>query len=158
MKAVNVIRKIANAIIVILFSVLSTLVMIQVVCRLCHISQTWIDEVSKLVFIWLVYIGGSVTVSRGMNITFDLILDSVKGKKFTVLFTFVNICCVVFLAAMLVLGTQNAWVNRGQSSAMTGVNMGLMNMAIPIGCLLMIGSQIEYYIRILKERKEGTAQ
>lgn len=154
MKIVNGIRKVADSIIVVLFAALATLVLVQVVCRIFHIGQTWIDEVSKFIFIWLVYLGGSVTVRRGMNITFDLILDGVKGKKFKVLFTFVNICCLAFLAAMMVLGSQNAWMNRVQKSSMTGVNMGLMNLAIPVGCILMIGAQIEYYIRTMKARKE----
>ena len=132
--------------------------LIQVFTRTFHMSQTWIDEISKFVFVWLTYLGGSVTVSRGMNITFDLILESVKGKTFKILFTLVNICTLIFLVAMLVLGSQNAWANRVQTSTMTNVNMGLMNLAIPIGCVLMIGAQIEYYFRTLKEREEEDAK
>lgn len=158
MKAVKLIRKVADALIVVLFAALVVLVLIQVFTRTFHMSQTWIDEISKFVFVWLTYLGGSVTVSRGMNITFDLILESVKGKTFKILFTLVNICTLIFLVAMLVLGSQNAWANRVQTSTMTNVNMGLMNLAIPIGCVLMIGAQIEYYFRTLKEREEGEAK
>lgn len=158
MKAVKLIRKVADALIVVLFAALVVLVLIQVFTRTFHMSQTWIDEISKFVFVWLTYLGGSVTVSRGMNITFDLILESVKGKTFKILFTLVNICTLIFLVAMLVLGSQNAWANRVQTSTMTNVNMGLMNLAIPIGCVLMIGAQIEYYFRTLKEREEEEAK
>ena len=158
MKAVKLIRRVADALIVVLFAALVMLVLIQVFTRTFHMSQTWIDEISKFVFVWLTYLGGSVTVSRGMNITFDLILESVKGKTFKILFTLVNICTLIFLVAMLVLGSQNAWANRVQTSTMTNVNMGLMNLAIPIGCVLMIGAQIEYYFRTLKEREEEDAK
>ena len=158
MKAVKLIRRVADALIVVLFAALVVLVLIQVFTRTFHMSQTWIDEISKFVFVWLTYLGGSVTVSRGMNITFDLILESVKGKTFKILFTLVNICTLIFLVAMLVLGSQNAWTNRVQTSTMTNVNMGLMNLAIPIGCVLMIGAQIEYYFRTLKEREEEDAK
>ena len=158
MKAVKLIRRVADALIVVLFAALVVLVLIQVFTRTFHMSQTWIDEISKFVFVWLTYLGGSVTVSRGMNITFDLILESVKGKTFKILFTLVNIGTLIFLVAMLVLGSQNAWANRVQTSTMTNVNMGLMNLAIPIGCVLMIGAQIEYYFRTLKEREEEDAK
>ena len=158
MKAVKLIRRVADALIVVLFAALVVLVLIQVFTRTFHMSQTWIDEISKFVFVWLTYLGGSVTVSRGMNITFDLILESVKGKTFKILFTLVNICTLIFLVAMLVLGSQNACANRVQTSTMTNVNMGLMNLAIPIGCVLMIGAQIEYYFRTLKEREEEDAK
>lgn len=156
MKAVKLIRKAADAMIVALFAALVALVLVQVFTRTFHMSQTWIDEISKFVFVWLTYLGGSVTVSRGMNITFDLILESVKGRAFRILFTLVNLCTLAFLAAMLILGSQNAWANRVQTSTMTNLNMGLMNLAIPVGCVLMIGAQIEYYFRTLKER-EGEA-
>ena len=86
MKAYDVIQKIIHTIVFILFAFLTTIVLIQIICRLFHISQTWIDEISKFTFVWLTYIGGCITVSRGMNITFDLILEGAKGKKFTVLY------------------------------------------------------------------------
>ena len=154
MKALEILRKITDAIVAILFAVLVTLVLIQVFTRMFHMSQTWIDEISKFVFVWVTYLGGAITVRKGANITFDLVLEGVHGKTYKILFTFVNIVCVIFLAAMAVLGSQAAWAKRVQLSTMTRVNMGLMNMAIPIGCVLMIIAQVEYYFSTLKKKKE----
>ncbi len=158
MKAYDVIQKIIHTIVFILFAFLTTIVLIQIICRLFHISQTWIDEISKFTFVWLTYIGGCITVSRGMNITFDLILEGAKGKKFTVLFTAVNIICLIFSVTVVVLTTQSAWLNRIQKSPMTGLNMGLVNAAIPIGFFLMIFGQVGYWRRRLKERPEEEAR
>ena len=154
MKALKILRKATDAIVAVLFSVLVALVLIQVFTRALHIPQTWIDEISKFVFVWVTYLGGAITVRKGANITFDLLLEGTKGKSYKILFTFVNIVCIIFLAAMAVLGSQAAWANRVQLSTMTRVNMGLMNMAIPIGCVLMIIAQIEYYFRTLKEKEK----
>ena len=154
MKALEVLRKITDALVALLFAVLVVLVLIQVFTRMLHMSQTWIDEISKFVFVWVTYLGGAITVRKGANITFDLILEGVHGTTYKVLFTFVNIVCIIFLAAMAVLGTQAAWANRVQLSTMTRVNMGLMNAAIPIGCVLMIIAQIEYYFSTMKTKKE----
>lgn len=154
MKVLEILRKITNAIVAVLFAALVTLVLIQVFTRMFHMSQTWIDEISKFVFVWVTYLGGAITVRKGANITFDLVLEGVHGKTYKILFTFVNIVCVIFLAAMAVLGSQAAWANRVQLSTMTRVNMGLMNMAIPIGCVLMIIAQVEYYFSTLKKKKE----
>lgn len=154
MKALTVLRKITDAIVGILFAVLVVLVLVQVTTRFLNMSQTWIDETSKFVFVWLTYLGGAITVRKGANITFDLILDGVKGKTYKALFTFVNLVCIVFLVAMAILGSQAAWANRVQMSTMTRVNMGLMNMAIPIGCVLMVIAQIEYYFSTLKKKEE----
>ena len=157
MKALGILRKITEAIVALLFGVLVALVLIQVFTRMIHMSQTWIDEISKFLFVWVTYLGGAITVRKGANITFDLVLEGVHGKTYKILFTFVNIVCVIFLAAMAVLGTQAAWANRVQLSTMTRVNMGLMNAAIPIGCVLMIIAQIEYYFSTLKNKEEEEA-
>lgn len=154
MKALTILRKVTDAIVAILFVVLVTLVLIQVFTRMLHMSQTWIDEISKFVFVWVTYLGGAITVRKGANVTFDLVLEGVQGKTYKILFTFVNIVCIVFMAAMAVLGSQAAWANRVQLSTMTRVNMGLMNMAIPVGFVLMIIAQIEYYFSTMKKKKK----
>ena len=157
MKALEILRKVTDAIVAALFAVLVVLVLVQVFTRFFHMSQTWIDEISKFVFVWVTYLGGAITVRKGANITFDLVLEGVHGKTYKILFTFVNIVCIVFLVAMAVLGAQAAWANRVQLSTMTRVNMGLMNCAIPVGCVLMVISQIEYYFRTLKKKEEEEA-
>ena len=154
MKALAILHRITDLIVGILFALLVVLVLLQVATRFLNIPQTWIDEVSKFVFVWVTYLGGAITVRKGASITFDLVLDSVKGKAYDVLFTIVNVICIIFLAAITVLGTQAAWSNRVQLSTMTRVNMGLMNLAIPIGCVLMIIAQVEYYFTSMKKRKE----
>ena len=59
------------------------------------------------------------------------------------------------MAAMLVFGTMTAINNMGQYSAMTATNVGLMNLAIPIGCVFMMICQVEYYFNHLHDRDEG---
>ena len=153
MKVYEIIKKAIHCIVFVLFAFLCTIVLIQIICRMLHISQTWIDEISKFTFVWLTYLGGCITVSRGMNITFDLVLEGAKGKKFTVLFIIVNVICLIFTATVMVLTTQSAWLNRIQKSPMTGLNLGLVNAAIPIGFFFMIFSQISYCRRRLAGRQ-----
>lgn len=152
MKVLTALRKATDAIVALLFSVLVVLVLIQVITRTLHMSQTWIDEISKFVFVWLTYLGGAITVRKGANVCFDLILEGTKGKAYKVLFLLVNIVAIVFMAAVCILGTQQAWANRVQFSTMTRTNMGLMNAAIPVGFALMIIAQIEYYFTHVKEK------
>ena len=152
MKMYDKITKVIHWFVFLLFAFLTTIVLLQILCRMLHIPQTWIDEISKFTFVWLTYIGGCITVSHGMNITFDLVLEGAKGKKFTVLFSVVNIICLIFIATVVILTVQSSWLNRIQKSPMTGLNMGLVNSAIPIGFCLMIFGQLSYWRRRLKER------
>ena len=152
MKVLTALRKATDAIVAALFAVLVVLVLIQVITRSLHMSQTWIDEISKFVFVWLAYLGGAITVRKGANVCFDLVLEGTKGKAYKVLFLLVNVVAIAFMAAVCVLGTQQAWANRVQFSTMTRTNMGLMNAAIPVGFALMIIAQVEYYFTHVKEK------
>lgn len=158
MKVLTILRKVTDAIVAVLFAVLVTLVLMQVLTRSLHMSQTWIDEISKFLFVWVTYLGGAITVRKGANVCFDLILEGCKGKSYKVLFTLVNIVAVIFMAAVCFLGTQQAWANRVQWSTMTRMNMGAMNAAIPIGFALMIIAQIEYYFTHVKAKENEEAE
>ena len=119
-----------------------------------HISKPWIDEMTRFIFVWLTYIGGAITVRYGMNISFDLVLDACKGRLWQVAFTSMNLLSMVFLAALAYLGIQNCISNSIQLSTVMKWNMGLVNLAIPVGGVLMLLSQMEYFITQLREHKK----
>lgn len=156
MKVLNTLKKVTNAIVVAFFISLIVLVFVQVIFRFAfHNSQPWIDELSRFLFVWIVYLGGTIAIRKGINITFDLLIDALEGKAWQILFTIVNIICIVFLALVVVLGFNISYINRIQLSSLLGLNMGLVMLAIPIGGILMIIAQIEYYFETRRKRKEG---
>lgn len=147
----NVTRKLTNVLVSALFAMLVIVVFIQVLCRVAGISFPYADEISRYTFVWLIYLGGTITIRNGMNITFDVILDALPKPIWKVVFTIVNLISCSFLAMAVVLGANLAWVNRVQSSSVVKLNMGFVMLAIPIGALLMFFEQISYYLRKMKE-------
>lgn len=155
MKVFQLLKKVTNGLVVTFFISLILLVFFQVIFRyVFHNSQPWIDELSRYLFVWIVYLGGTITIRRGFNITFDLLIDCLKGRLWGVMFTLVNLICVAFLSLIVVLGFNISYINKVQISSLMGINMGIVTLAIPIGGILMIISQIEYYHTTLKKRKE----
>lgn len=149
------VRKTVDAFVTILFILLVIIVFIQVLFR--YVFQNalpWADEASRYCFIWLIYIGGSITVRKGMNITFDILLDSLPEKIWKIVFLVVNLCCMVFLTVVIYLGAILCRTNLVQSSSILHLNMGLVMLAIPIGAVLMLVEQIFYCIGKLKEGKD----
>ncbi len=156
MKGMQLIKKVTDGLVVTFFISLILLVFAQVIFRFVfHNSQPWIDELSRFLFVWIIYLGGTITIRKGINITFDLLIDSLTSKTWMVVFTIVNILCIFFLLLIVVLGFNISFINRVQASSLLGLNMGIVTLAIPIGGILMIVSQIEYYLTTLKKRKEG---
>lgn len=154
-KLFNGIRKAVDSFVTLLFVVLVCIVFIQVLFR--YVFQNalpWADEASRYCFIWLIYIGGSITVRKGMNITFDILLDSLPEKIWKIAFLIVNLCCAVFLAVVFYLGIILCQTNLVQSSSILHLNMGMVMLAIPIGSVLMFAEQIFYGISKWKEGKD----
>ncbi|MCI9002242.1 MAG: TRAP transporter small permease subunit [Oscillibacter sp.] len=147
----NLARKITNVLVTFLFSMLVVIVFVQVVCRVIKVSFPYADELSRYTFVWLIYLGGTITIRNGMNITFDVILDALPKNAWKIVFTIVNVISCAFLAMAVVLGANLAWVNRVQVSSVVKLNMGAVMLAIPLGGLLMFCEQISYYLRKMKE-------
>ena len=66
----NVTRKLTDVLVTALFIMLVVVVFIQVLCRVMGISFPYADEMSRYTFVWLIYLGGTITIRKGMNITF----------------------------------------------------------------------------------------
>ena len=100
-KILDVTRKITNIIVTFLFMVVVAVVFAQVVARyVAGSSIRWADELARFAFVWLVYLGGSITIREGRNVCFDLLLEACKGKTWKVMFTVVCAASAVFLICM----------------------------------------------------------
>lgn len=147
----NATRKLTNVLVTALFTMLVIVVFIQVIFRAVGFSFPYADELSRYTFVWLIYLGGTITIRNGMNITFDVILDALPRPAWRVVFTLVNLISCTFLSMAVVLGSNLAWVNRVQSSSVMKLNMGVVMLAIPLGGLLMFFEQISFYLRKMRE-------
>lgn len=147
----NVTRKLTNILVTALFALLVVIVFVQVVCRVAGVSFPYADELSRYTFVWLIYLGGTITIRSGINITFDVILDALPRPAWKVVFTIVTLVSCAFLVMAVVLGVNLAWVNRVQVSSVVKLNMGMVMLAIPVGSLLMFFEQISVYIKKMKE-------
>jgi len=154
MKFFNIASKAINALIITCFLGVVALVCMQVFFRyiLGH-SLSWAEEMARFLFVWLIYTGGIIAVRRGMNITFDVLLESLPYKYWVGAFTLVNVICVGFLSIVVILGFNLASINMTQYSSSMRIPMGFAYLAIPVGSIGMIVSQIQWYLETIKKRR-----
>ena len=153
--AIKVIRTITNTVVVILFAIVVLVVSAQVFSRfVIHLSIRWADELSRFAFVWLIYIGGAVTIRDGRNVCFDLFLDSLKGKKWKVMFTLVTAVSLLFLILMTYFGVLVCKVEMTETSPIMHWPMHIVTLAIPLGGLLMMLEEICYWIEHKNDRDE----
>lgn len=154
-KILNIARQITNMIVTFLFMVVVAVVFAQVVARyVAGSSIRWADELARFAFVWLVYLGGSVTIREGRNVCFDLLLEACKGKTRKAMFTFVCAASAVFLLCMTYLGILVCQTQAAESSPIMHWPMAAVCAAIPIGGVLMFFEQVSFYLVHLNEPRE----
>lgn len=148
------IRKLTNFIVVFLFAVVVVVVFSQVIARyVAGSSIRWADELARFAFVWLVYLGGTITIRDGRNVCFDLILESCQGRVWKAMFTFVNIVSAVFLIFMTYLGVLVSQTQISESSPILHWPMAVITIAIPLGGVLMFFEQVSYYIEHINDKE-----
>lgn len=153
--AIKVIRTITNTVVVILFAIVVVVVSAQVFSRfVVHLPISWADEMSRFAFVWLIYVGGAVTIRDGRNVCFDLFLDSLKGKKWKVMFTLVTLVSLLFLILMTYFGILVCKVEMSETSPIMHWPMHIVTLAIPLGGVLMMLEEICYWFEHKNDRDE----
>ncbi|MEA4934311.1 MAG: TRAP transporter small permease [Lawsonibacter sp.] len=154
-RAIKTIRTITNCVVIFLFAAVVVVVSAQVFSRfVINLSIRWADELSRFAFVWLIYIGGAVTIRDGRNVCFDLILDSCKGKSWKIMFTIVTTISLLFLTLMTAFGILVCKVEMTEASPIMRWPMAVVCAAIPIGGVLMILEQVCYYLEHKNDRDD----
>jgi TRAP-type C4-dicarboxylate transport system permease small subunit len=96
-----------------LFAVTLALVNFQILCRfVLSISVPWTEEVSRLIFIWLAYLGAAIGCREGTLIVIDTVPEFLGGRARRVLDPLVRIvsfAVVVFLFAASIPLVRSVW-------------------------------------------------
>jgi TRAP-type transport system small permease protein len=155
-KTLSLVKKIIGMLVVAIFSLLIVVVSLQVVSRIFSISMPWTEEMAKFLFIWVSLIGGYFTIHKGVNITFDLLIEYIPTKIWPAVFTFINLVSILFLAIVGYLGYTLSLLNMNNLSPVMGIPYGYVYLALPIGALVMILAQIETYVKGIRAKEERT--
>lgn len=93
----------------------------------------WAEEVARYAFVWLVFLGSASAFRDRLHLGIDFVPEMMGYRSRIILDTLV---CVVVLGLMVVLsyyGYQLTLRTMTQISPSTGIIMGYIYMAIPIG-------------------------
>ncbi len=83
------------------------LALLQVFCRtVLGVGVPWTEEINRLFFVYLVYLGAAVSVIKGEMIAVDTVLQALKGTLGAVVEKIILVFNVLFSAIMLLSGIQ----------------------------------------------------
>lgn len=113
-------------------------IIVQIITRYLKIAVIWTEEVANYSFVWAIFMGAAVMVSRREHFSFDFLTRRFKGKKKASLFLFNDTVIMLFsvtifyygLQAMMAFWSYN-WVS------LPFLKMGFVWISIPIMGLTM---------------------
>ncbi|WP_265516825.1 TRAP transporter small permease [Nitratireductor luteus] len=101
------------------------------------VSFGWIEEVSRYLMIWIVFIGAGLAMREGMHVAVTIFVDLTTRIKPAL--TWAAFALVfAFFAALAWYGTEYAQFASRQRSAMLHLPMSMIYLAVPIGSCLAI--------------------
>jgi TRAP-type transport system small permease protein len=123
----------------ILLGVMAVTVFIGVVFRYAlHIPLSFPEELAKLLFTWVVFLGAALASAKKEHIVIETIVGLFPDRVRAVLGLAIRLLTIVFLSVVAVVGTQYLFSLRGDTSAAMEIPMVWWGLPIPISALLII--------------------
>lgn len=131
------------------FLIVLVVILVQIFFRfVLKIGVPWTEEISRLFFIYLIFIGAAVAVRKGEMIVVDTIPNLVKGRLGLFLKLIINVFSFLFILIMFYAAmtlTEKVWSTT--LSTVDWISNGWIYMAQVIGFGLMIIYMIKPLIR-----------
>lgn len=130
----------------------------QVVFRyLIEAPLPWSEELARYCFVWIVFLGGAIGLSRGVHLGVDLLVNLLPTRPRKALEALTSAMIAVFAGAVIYASYPVINMNMMQRSPALGVQMSWIYIAIPVSMALIFLICAERVIRALRpsSRREG---
>lgn len=125
----------------VLLVVMTAVCFFQVVGRYLLFTQAigWAEEVSRLCFVWGIFIGAAVAVQRQTHLGVDILISRLPaGRLRTGVDLFRQLCMLVVAGILLYYGYQFAISMAGDRLTTLGYSRNLFYLPAPVSGLLMV--------------------
>lgn len=149
---------IMEKILIILMIAMVGVVFGNIIFRFAGRSLRWADELARLIFVWIAFIGIYIGFRRNVHPSFTLLVKGINnksalaGKLFKLL---IQVAILLFLVVIIYGGylyIEQAWI---QTTAVLRISVGWKYMAAPIGgVLLMLEVVRNIMLLFIKDKAE----
>lgn len=104
---------------------------------------------ARYCFVWIVFLGGAIGLSRGVHLGVDLLVNRLPESLRTGLAALTNAMIACFAGAVIYASLPVINMNMFQRSPALGVQMSWIYVAIPISMSLIVLICVERVVTIL---------
>ena len=147
----SVIRMVRWALVSI-FSLMISVTFAQVIFRYVLRSPLpWSEELARYCFVWIVFLGATLGLERGVHIGVDILTILLPGRVQRWLAAINEVLILAFVLLIILASISVVDANRLQFSPALGLQMAKVYLAIPLGmavmALLLLGKMVEAFRR-----------
>lgn len=145
----------AKAAIIVISVVMVCVTLAQVIFRYVIAAPLpWSEELARYCFVWIVFLGGAVGLSRGIHLGVDLLVNKLPTPMRRSADLLTNLLIAAFAATVIYASIPVISMNMLQRSPALGVQMSYIYIAIPISMGLIFLICAERILRYLFGRSE----
>lgn len=153
-KVVDAIVKSVQGVTGLLFLILFLLNILRITLRyFLGVSWLWVPDFSRLLFIWIVFLGTSVLYARKEHLEMDFFVEKMKKANRIKLNLIIDLFLTVFLTVLIIKGIEIARVRMRIPFDTWDLPTGYAYIAIPICSALMLFITIVRFINYFNERR-----
>ena len=116
------------------------------------IGLVWSEELSKAIFVWIVFISISLQVYSNTYLEFSFLREKIRKNQMLV-YAFIRVCILVFFVVIGYYGYVYTVVSKAQIMYALKLSMSYLYMIIPISAALSILFLIVRTIEDVSERR-----
>lgn len=144
----------------ILYVAMGVSVFLQIAFRyLFHIGLNWVDELSRFLLVWVVFLGGGSAIGNVEGTCVGFIKDALPANWRKALRFAFRLLILTLLAVMVETGLAFAEYGKGtRTVALWGFTLFLPHLAIPVGSAVMIFRWLVVLLRDLFPDAAGAGE
>ena len=134
-------NRIEEVFIVAMLAVSVLVIFYQVVMRYCfNASPAWTEELARFLFVWMSWLGVSLTQKKGEHICIELVTGKMKGKTLAITLIVAYVVTIAICAVLVRYGyvVMELVLRTKQTSSALKFPMWIVFAACPFSCALMI--------------------
>jgi len=136
--------------------IITAVAFFQLVARyFFHSSNAGVDEVIRLMFVWIASIGSALAFRAGAHLGVTALANKIKGRGRMVFEIGINIVLIVFMSVVVYAGIAMTKMGSRQFSEYLRMSMAYFYGCIPFGAMLSIIAFIEAVYQLLTGRKKA---
>jgi TRAP-type C4-dicarboxylate transport system permease small subunit len=116
---------------------------------------SWTEQISRILFVWLTFLGAAVLYRHKMHITIDMFIAMLPARPRMIVTWTVEASVALFLVILLIYSTKLSYDTWGNTFGALDITPASFYLAAPVASLLMLLYFVEKIIDPTKRQPAG---